>query len=272
MSIVINTIISLGWLQAVNQFDWSTGPGVSQKQKREVPDGSIVINCQPEQLKVTMNSDYPQGIYYDTGLSNYVLKTQAMDACVGTVQGDNPILLVQKSVVGQNTFYTIFMCAAAKSTGIFQPRLTAYNYLQGLADATASTMWQQRTTTWNLGPNYALTSLIMIDTMFLAALLSIAQQAQSYSVYSPLAPGMLNLWSSTFQSGTQYWNNPSMSWLVHPHECINMKRSLLTSRVSSPVCMAVWVLASYLLANGVPLNSQGTISSFICHTVATEYR
>ena len=212
MKIDINPIISLGWLQTVNRFDWSTGQGVSQKQKRVVPDGGILINCQPEQLKVTMNSDYPQGIYYDTRLSQYVLKTQAMDACMGTYQGDNPILLVQKSVVGQNTFYTIYICAAAKSTGIFAPKLTAYNFVQSLADAMATTLWSQRgATSWNLGPNYALTSLIMIDTMFLAALLSIAQQTQSYSIYSPLAPGMLNLWSSTFESGTQYWNNPSMS-------------------------------------------------------------
>ena len=193
---------------------------MSQKQKREVPDGSIIINCQPQQLKSTFNSDYPQGIYYDIDLSQYVLKTHAMDACMGNANGDNPILLVQKSVVGQNTFYTIFICAAAKSTGIFEPRLNVYNYVQGLADAVATTMWQQRTTSWNLGPSYALTSLVMIDTMFLAALLSIAQQSQSYAVYSPLAPGAYNLWSATFQSGTQYWSNPSMSYLVHPMDAV----------------------------------------------------
>ena len=144
-------------------------------------------------------------------LGDYVLKTQAMDACIGTVNGDNPILLVQKSVVGQNTFYTIFICAAAKSTKVFQPDLTVFNYVQGLADVTSSTMWQQRGMSWNLGPTYALTSLIMMDSMFLAALLSIAQQSQSYVVYSPLAPGAYNLWGATFQSRTQFWNNPSES-------------------------------------------------------------
>lgn len=36
-----------------------------------------------------------------------------------------------------------------------------------------------------------------------------------------------------------------------------MMRSLLTSRVSSTGCIAIWVLASYLLANGVPVNSDG---------------
>ena len=214
----VESMIYVGWLQAVNQFDWSTGPAVSQKQKRAVPSGSIVINCQPEQLKVTINRDYPQGIYYDVDLQEYVLSTAAMQACMGTVNGGDPILQVQKSVVGQNTFYTIFICAAAKSTGVFQPKLTAYNYIQSVADAAASTMFAQRGTSWNLGPIYALTNLAMIDTMFLAALVSIAQQAQTYTAYNHVAPGSYNPWASTFQAGTQYWNNPSMSYRVYLHQ------------------------------------------------------
>lgn len=185
---------------------------MSQKQKRTVPDSSIVINCQPELLKVTVNSDYPAGIYYDQPLGEYVLKTQAVDACVGSVGLESPMLLVQQSAVGQDTFYTIFICAAAKET-VFQRDLTVFNFVQGLADATSNTMWRQRGTTWNLGPTYSITDLILIDSMFLAALLAIAQQSQSYPIYHPLAPGALNLWVACFQSGTQYWDNPSKSHL-----------------------------------------------------------
>ena len=271
-------MISVGWLQTVNQFDWSTGLAVSQKQKRAVPSGSIVINCQPEQLKVTINRDYPQGIYYDTSLQEYVLKTPAMDACMGIVDGGDPILQVQKSVVGQNTFYTIFVCAAAKSTGVFEPKLTAYNFIQAVADAAATTMFArsamsgQEDTSWNLGPTYALTNYAMIDTMFLAALVSIAQQAQTYTVYNHVAPGSYDPWAATFQAGTQYWDNPSMPYRVHPHVFTSIKRSLLMNRVPWPVCVATWTLASYLLVNGVPVNSQGRISSFIHHTTVIKYR
>ena len=208
-------MIYVGWLQTVNQFDWSTGPAVAQKQKRAVPSGSIVIDCQPERLKVTWNRDYPNGIYHDNDLQDYVLKTPAMDACMGIVNSGDPILQVQKSAVGQNTFYTIFICAAAKSTGVFQPKLTAHNYMQSVADAAATTMFAQRRTSWNLGPTYALSNLLMIDTMFLAALVSIAQQAQTYTVYSHVAPLSYDPWASTFQSGTQYWNHPSMSYRVY---------------------------------------------------------
>ncbi len=212
MRINRDLIIYAGWLQIANNFDWDTGPRVSQKQKRAVPDGSIVINCQPQQLKLTLPSDYPNGIYWDQDMGEYVLKTPAIDACMGSVDADNPMLLVQKSVVGQKTFYTIFICAAAQNT-VFKPDLTIFNFVQALADATSSTMWRERGTTWNLGPLYSIMDLIMIDTMFLAALLAIAQQSQSYSVYSPFAPGMVNLWVACFQSGAQHWNNPSKSYL-----------------------------------------------------------
>ena len=185
---------------------------MSYKQKRAVPDGSIVINCQPEQLKLTLNNDYPNGIYYDGATGEYVLKTQAMDACMASVGNASPMLLVQRSVVGQNTFYTIFICAGAKQT-VFQPYVTIWNEVQALADTTSNTMWQQGSLTWNLGPLYAIANLIMMDTMFLSALLAIAQQSQSYAVYSPVAPGMLNRWVGCFQSGAQYWQDPSKSYL-----------------------------------------------------------
>ena len=116
---------------------------MNHKQKRAVPDGGILINCQPEQLKMTLISDYPNGIYYDLPLSQYVLKTPALDACRGTVIGDKPILLVEKSTVGQNTFYTIFVCAEAKNT-VFRGPLTVFSVLQGLADIMANTMWREQ--------------------------------------------------------------------------------------------------------------------------------
>ena len=211
-------MIYLGWLSTVNHFDWSTNTGVGFKQKRAMPNGSIVIHCLPENLKITWNMDFPNGIYIDPYTHEYFLMTPAMDACRGTVAGDQPILLVQKSVVGQDTSYTIFICAAAKSTNIVQPNLTAYSMVRRLSMVVVNTMWGQRGgKQWNLGPQYALTNMIMFDTMFLAALYSIAQQAASYVVYNPLTPSPLhpaltNLWVTTFQSGTAFWNNPSESY------------------------------------------------------------
>jgi len=122
-------IIYLGWLKTANEFDWSTGVHVSQKQKRAVPDGSIVINCQPEKLKATWNNDYSQGIYYDIDVGEHVLQTPAVDACKEPGTVDQPILLAQKSAAGQNTFYTIFICKTAKAT-FFKPYLTIYTYMQ----------------------------------------------------------------------------------------------------------------------------------------------
>lgn len=182
-----------------------------------VPDSSIVINCQPEQLKTLWNNDYPTGVYYDIDLGEYVLESQAVDACMGSVDAHNPILLVQKSTVGQNTFYTIFICAAAKET-VFKPDLTVFNFVQGLADVTSNTMWRERKLTWNLGPTYSIMEYILIDSMFLAALLAIAQPSQfsespSYSVYSLSAPGLVYPWVACFQSETQYWKDPSKSFL-----------------------------------------------------------
>ena len=177
-----------------------------------MPDGSIIISCQPELLKVTLNSDYPDGIYHDGILGEYVLKTQAMDACMASVGDASPMLLVQRSTVGRNNFYTIFICAGSKRN-IFQPDVTIYHEIQALADTTSNTMWQQRRLTWNLGPLYSITDLVMMDTMFLSALLAIAQQEQSYTVYSPVAPGILNLWVACFQAQTQNWQNPSKSYL-----------------------------------------------------------
>ena len=212
MSIKLDLMIYAGWLQITNNFDWSTGVAVSQKQKRDVPDGSIVINCQPQTLKLTLLTDYPNGIYWDQVAGEYVLKTPAMDACMGSIDADNPMLLVEKSSVGPKTYYTIFICTAAQDT-VFKPDLTVFQYVQALADVTASTMWRERGTTWNLGPLYSIMDLIMIDTMFLAALLAIAQQSQSYSVYSPFAPGLLSLWVTCFQAGAQHWSYPSKSYL-----------------------------------------------------------
>ena len=206
-------MVYLDWLSTVNQFDWSTGPAASQKQKRAVPNYYIAINCQPEELNITVNNDYPNGIYRDPVVGEYSLITPAMDACRGSVDADDPILLVQKSVVGRYTFYTIFICAAAKSIEIFEPDLNIYHWVQGFANVVSSTVRSQRgQTQWNLGPDYALKELIMFDTMFLAALYSIAQESASYSVYSPLGSGELDLWYTTFQAGTQYWNNPSESY------------------------------------------------------------
>ncbi|KAL9069608.1 MAG: hypothetical protein Q9161_005407 [Pseudevernia consocians] len=131
-----------------------------------------------------------------------------MDACMASVGDASPMLLVQRSTVGRNNFYTIFICAGSKGN-IFQPDVAIYHEIQALADTTSNTMWQQRRLTWNLGPLYSITDLIMMDTMFLSALLAIAQQEQSYTVYSPVAPGFLNLWVACFQSQTQNWQYPS---------------------------------------------------------------
>jgi len=73
-------------------------------------------------------------------------------------------------------------------------------------------MWRERTNTFNIGPSYSIANLLMIDSMFLAAVLAIAQDSQSVPmsvpIYNPKAPGAVNLWNACFQFGTQHWNNP----------------------------------------------------------------
>ncbi len=144
-------------------------------------------------------------------MGEYVLQTLAVDACKEPGTVDQPILLAQKSPVGQNTFYTIFICKTAKAT-IFKPYLTIYTYMQSYPDMLSGTMWRERTNTFNIGPSYSIANSLMIDSMFLAVVLAIAQDSQSVPmsvpIYNSKAPGAVNLWNACFQFGTQHWNSP----------------------------------------------------------------